>query len=124
MYRSEKAANVMVAKNQADHGSDRTSLPEFTMSLLVEPKGTSPFLPLLVASTAGSSIGFVAALPVVVVVANVSVELTPLPEFWNAASVKKTSATEGAGTLIVHVPAVGSQLTVSTVRLPDRRPSD
>ena len=42
----------------------------------------------------------------------------------NAVSVRKTSAKDGAGTLTWHVPALVSQFTLRTSRLPWRRPSD
>ena len=42
---------------------------------------------------------------------------------WSAPDVRKTSATDGAGTWIAQVPALWSHCTVETVSLPWRRPS-
>jgi hypothetical protein len=87
-----------------------------TLPLLVLPCSKSiPECPFEVASTDGSTAA-VFAVFVNAVVGNVTV--WPVSDSDSALSLRKTSATEGAGTLIWHVLAFWSHWTVCMSRLP------
>jgi hypothetical protein len=95
--------------------------------LLVEPPGRfPPFMPLLVESALGSTVfASVADFDLTVLVANVSVlALAPAPELASASSERKMSASDGAGTVTLHVFEVESHGTVLMSSAPMSRPSE
>lgn len=98
--------------------------------------GSAPLLPLLVASrcwrseplcpfdvarTEGFTVAVFSCLPVTVDVENVIVDLGSTSE--SASEVRKTSAKPGAGTSMLHVPALWSHWTVEMLSCPLKRPS-
>lgn len=92
-----------------------------TRSLLVLPSTarSTPLYPLLVAMTLAATVA-VFTLFVTAVVANVCVCVAASSA---AAVSKKTRTAPGAGTRMEQICAVVSQGTVSTVSVPERRPS-
>jgi hypothetical protein len=116
--------NAANASSAADACTPGTA-PLLTPPLLVlPPRRLFPFMPLLVASTAGSMVTELPA-PVTVLVANVAGAAdASAPELASAASERKTSANDGAGSVMLHVFDAPSHGTVVTFTVPMGRPSE